>query len=98
MQGFVTKYKLGRSCLGVHNLPLFKKFCDDALANWHTLNERVKKSVPVEDWTLGLPFAAREFYHCATQDHNGPQANLDYFKKKGFFFFFFVILKSASFL
>ena len=30
---------------------------DDALANWHTLNERVKKSGPVRDWTqaCGLP-------------------------------------------
>ena len=30
---------------------------DDALANWPMLNERVKKSAPVWDWTPGLSFA-----------------------------------------
>ena len=27
------------------------KFYDDAMANWHTLNQRIKKSGPVGDYT-----------------------------------------------
>ena len=31
----------------------------------------------VGDWTPDLSFAGWEFNHCVSQDHNGPQANLD---------------------
>ena len=50
---------------------------DDTLANCYTLNERVKKSGPVGDSPIRLSVAGREFYHCATQNHNGPKAYLD---------------------
>ena len=49
----------------------------DALVNWHTVNEKMIKSGPVGDATQNFLFARKDFYHCTTQDHNGPQANLD---------------------
>ena len=56
----------------VRTLQHYYNIYDDALANWHTLNnERVKKSGPVRDWILGLLFSGQEFYHHATQWFTG---------------------------
>ena len=36
---------------------------DEALANWHALNERKKKIRTCRGLNPGLSFAGREFYH-----------------------------------